>query len=127
VTRPSTPPAQQIHALLLTHCETLKSQIGELERLALQLKCEIRDKETLQALIHIAHRIAGTGGTMGFDALSHKAFALETFARQLLRKPSSAQTDGAAMIRVLTRALAGMGAKLTPEQSRLRQKLLMKG
>jgi chemotaxis protein histidine kinase CheA len=124
VTHPTIPPAQQIHALLLTQCETLKAQIGEVERLAALLVGEPHDKEALDALIHIAHRIAGTGGTMGFDALSHKAFALETFARQLQRK---AQDDGASVLRVLTRALAGAGANLTPQHSRLRQKLLMRG
>lgn len=123
MTRSTTPPAQQIHALLLTHCETLKTLIGEVERLSVRL-VEAADGEALPALIRTAHRIAGTGGTMGFDTVSQKAFALETFAKQHERKP---QSEGTAMIRALTRSLASAGADLKPEQSRLRQKLLMRG
>ena len=117
------PPAQQIQALLLTHCETLKSQITEVERLSARLAGDSADQDTLNTLIQIAHRIAGTGGTMGFDAISHKAFALETFAKQLLRKR---QSDGVSIVRALAHSLARAGASLTPEQSRLRQKLLMR-
>jgi chemotaxis protein histidine kinase CheA len=124
VTHSPIPPAQQIHALLLTQCETLKAHIAEVERLVGLLTGEPDDKETLQGLIQITHRIAGTGGTMGFDALSHKAFALETFARQLLRKP---QSDGVDVVRVLTRSLASVGANLEPHHSRLRQRLLLRG
>ena len=116
-------PAQQIHALLHTQCETIKAQIGELERLSGLLTGEADDKPSLQALIHTAHRIAGTGGSFGFDAISQKAFALETFAKQLLRKPQSAQKDSVNMVRVLTRSLASAGAGLTPDQSRLRRRL----
>jgi HPt (histidine-containing phosphotransfer) domain-containing protein len=113
---------------LLTQCETLRAQIGELERLASALADEAADgRETLETLIHTAHRIAGTGGTMGFDAISHKAFALETFAKQLLRKPDTARREGVAMVRALTRSLASVGANVTPEHSRLRQRLLMRG
>ncbi len=118
------PPAQQIRALLRTHCDRLKQQIAEVERFSARLTGESSDREVLQALIQTAHRIAGTGGTMGFDAVSHKAFALETFAKQLLRKP---QAEGVQVVQALTRSLAGAGANLTPEQSRLRQKLLMRG
>lgn len=123
MTHSRTPPAQQIHTLLLTHCETLKTLIGEVERLSVRL-AEAADAEALPALIHTAHRIAGTGGTMGFDAVAQKAFALETFAKQQQRRP---QEGGPAMIRTLTRSLASAGAELKPEQSRLRQKLLMRG
>jgi hypothetical protein len=108
---------------LLTHCETLKTLIAEVERLSVRL-LEAADREALPALIHTAHRIAGTGGTMGFDAVAQKAFALETFAKQHERRP---RTGGEAMIHTLTRSLMSAGADLRPEQSRLRQKLLMRG
>jgi HPt (histidine-containing phosphotransfer) domain-containing protein len=125
VSRSSIRPDQQIHALLNTHCETLKHHIGEAERLSLQLAQRAAVDDTLRALVHVAHKIAGTGGTMGFDLLSQKAFALEMFAKKVLRNAQGSQDDAVGMIRALTRSLSNVGAGLKPEQSRLRQRLLL--
>jgi hypothetical protein len=125
VSRSSIRPDQQIHALLNTHCETLKYHIGEADRLSLLLIQRAAVDDTLRALVHVAHKIAGTGGTMGFDLLSQKAFALETFAKNVLRNAQGSQDDAVSIIRALTRSLSNVGAGLKPEQSRLRQRLLL--
>lgn len=123
---PSTPPPdEQIQALLFKHCESLKAQVDEAERLARQIAHQGKDEDTLAALIHTAHRIAGSGGSMGFDLLSQKAFALETFATKWMHNRHRYETDACGMIRALTHALASAGANLTPQQSRLRQSPLL--
>jgi HPt (histidine-containing phosphotransfer) domain-containing protein len=125
VSRSSIPPDQQIHALLNTHCETLKHHVGEAQRLSLQLAQGTPADDTLRALVHVAHKIAGSGGTMGFDLLSQKAFALETFTKNVLRNAQGEQEEAVGMIRALTRSLSSVGAGLRPEHSRLRQRLLL--
>lgn len=125
MSRSSIPPDQQIHALLNTHCETLKRHISEAERLSLLLAQRAAADDTLRALVHVAHKIAGSGGTMGFDLLSQKAFALETFAKNVLRNAQGQQDEAVGMIRALTRSLRAAGAGLKPEHSRLRQRLLL--
>jgi chemotaxis protein histidine kinase CheA len=122
----SIPQDQQIHALLNTQCDTLKCHVADVERLSLQIGKDEGSEESLKALIHVAHKIAGTGGTMGFDLLSQKAFALETFARTVARNPQNITVDAAAMIRALARSLSEVGVSLTPEHSRLRQRLLLR-
>lgn len=123
---PSTPPPEErIQALLSKHCETLRAQVDEVERLASLIAHHGKDEDTLTALIQTAHRIAGSGGSMGFDLLSQKAFALETFATQWMHNRQRYETDACGMIRALTHALANAGANLTPQQSRLRQSPLL--
>lgn len=125
MSRSSIPPDQQINTLLNTHCETLKAHVNEAQRLSLQLADRAEADETLRALVHVAHKIAGSGGTMGFDLLSQKAFALETFAKNVLRNAQGQQEEAVGMVRALTRSLSSIGAGLKPEQSRLRQRLFL--
>jgi chemotaxis protein histidine kinase CheA len=125
LSRSTIQPDQQIHALLNTHCETLRRHVAETQRLALLLAERETAEDTLRALVAIAHKIAGSGGTMGFDLLSQKAFALETFARNVLRNGHAAQDDAAGMIRALTRSLSSVCDSLKPEHSRLRQRLML--
>lgn len=127
MTRSPPRPIPRTHALLLIQCEQLRALIGEVHWFSSVLAGEADGRETLEALIQAAQAIAETGGTMGFDGIGQKAFALETFARQLLRKPAPEQREGVPVVRALTRALVGAAADVTPEQSRLGQRLRLRG
>jgi HPt (histidine-containing phosphotransfer) domain-containing protein len=64
------------NAFLPAYLELLKDQHADL--LQLGDRChQAADSEAVTALRHLAHRLAGSGGTYGFPAISQAAHALE--------------------------------------------------
>ena len=62
-------------------CERLSRDLPLLQTYQQQTRL-IQDDENKQALIRIAHSLAGAGGTFGFPDISSAAMALETGLRQ---------------------------------------------
>ena len=82
---------------------------GELEamrRLADDL--ESTDGVALGEMLHLAHRITGTGATLGFDGISERARTLEV----LLEQHPAGTPCGAPVVEQVRRAIEGLATEL---------------
>jgi len=61
----------------------LPGKIRDLNEAWAQLEMNSWDPQPFQLLIRLAHRLAGSGGSYGFEAVSEAAHRLELYAKSL--------------------------------------------
>jgi HPt (histidine-containing phosphotransfer) domain-containing protein len=66
------------------------------------------DGAALGEILHLAHRISGTGATLGFEAVSERARILE----QLLAQQPAGAPCGATVVEQVRRAIESLAAEL---------------
>lgn len=98
--------AKQIARLRAGYIARLPDELRVLLDLASRLEGHERDRETLTELHHRLHRITGTAGTFGCDALSVAARALEQHLKRWLAADLSSMDDNGRLM--LVGELAGL-------------------
>jgi diguanylate cyclase (GGDEF)-like protein len=79
---------EQMEILRNGYLTRLPLELKELKVLSEGLNGEKKDRISLDEMYHRTHKLAGSGGTFGFSALSAKARSLENQLKLLLENPS---------------------------------------
>ena len=111
---------EQLRALIARHCEALRADLVTFETALTTLADEPEpDTDRLAACIATAHRLKGTSGTVGFDAISTAARDLEMLLRSI--ESGALAFDGPAreMLSARFETLKALAIAAHPEQSRL--------
>lgn len=110
----------QLRDVIERHCRSLR---GNVQAMAAELNASWRGgpdrQEAMRVATDIAHRMAGAGGSIGFDAVSTAAGSLERELRPLIRRSEPLSEIERERILVLFDELERIIIGLSPEQSSL--------
>ena len=74
----------EMERLRIRYVERLELNLTEIAQLAAEVSGSERDRRVLAELHHRLHKLAGTAGTFGFDAIGGRARQLEAMAQEWL-------------------------------------------
>lgn len=83
----------RLRALKQAYLDSLPARIGEIDALAASIlhhPGSEKEREGLDALYHLVHKLSGSGGTFGLPAISDAAQLLEEECEALIKMPSAA-------------------------------------
>lgn len=84
--KPSSELQEKLKSLRPFYLEELRNKIDQIEKGWKGLTESSWDLEVLKNIYQLAHKLSGSGGIYGFDAVSHTAKALEDMLEPLTKK-----------------------------------------
>jgi HPt (histidine-containing phosphotransfer) domain-containing protein len=115
----STQAINPLRALILRHCATLVERVGALGTIVLSLSTAGDRQRQIADGRALAHQIAGSSGSIGFDEISTLAADLEYKFLELQGSGQSLDRTRLAEVASLYRKLESAAQATSPEHSRL--------